>query len=562
MNEKARTIADTAPAPAGRFTLLEPLRQRTYRTIWIASLFSNFGQLIQGVGAAWLMTRLSSSPQMVALVQTSLMLPLMLVALPAGAVADMFDRRKVALAGLIFASLMAVGLTLLAGAGLLSPWTLLLFCFLIGAGVALFGPAWQASIGEQVSGEHLPAAIALGTISYNVARSFGPAIGGIIVAAFGAMAAFAANAIFYLPLIIAFLLWQREHKPSRLPPERIDRAIISGVRYALHAPPIRVVLIRTHVVGLAGASVSALTPLIAKDLLQGTASTYGLLLGAYGVGAVLGATGLDFVRQRLRPKSAARSLTLLLGSMILVAGISSHTVLTCAALMVAGAAWMILVAQFNVAVQMSAPRWVTARALACYGSALTGGLALGAWLWGSVATAFGTGEAMMLSGAAMMLTALLGIIIPLAPSLPDGLEESILTHQPQVGLALTPRSGPIIVEIDYRVDTDKARDFYAAVQKLRSARLRSGAFGWSVARDIADPELWTEHYHCPTWGDYLRQRDRMTISDRQVEDAANMFHEGSNEGRVRRRLERPTGSVRWRADTPDRRDEAIDIIYP
>ena len=562
MNEKARTIADTAPAPAGRFTLLEPLRQRTYRTIWIASLFSNFGQLIQGVGAAWLMTRLSSSPQMVALVQTALMLPLMLVALPAGAVADMFDRRKVALAGLIFASLMAIGLTLLAGADLLSPWTLLLFCFLIGAGVALFGPAWQASIGEQVSGEHLPAAIALGTISYNVARSFGPAIGGIIVAAFGAMAAFAANAIFYLPLIIAFLLWQREHKPSRLPPERIDRAIISGVRYALHAPPIRVVLIRTHVVGLAGASVSALTPLIAKDLLQGTASTYGLLLGAYGVGAVLGATGLDFVRQRLRPESAARSLTLLLGSMILVAGISSHTVLTCAALMVAGAAWMILVAQFNVAVQMSAPRWVTARALACYGSALTGGLALGAWLWGSVATAFGTGEAMMLSGAAMMLTALLGIIIPLAPSLPDGLEESILTHQPQVGLALTPRSGPIIVEIDYRVDTDKARDFYAAVQKLRSARLRSGAFGWSVARDIADPELWTEHYHCPTWGDYLRQRDRMTISDRQVEDAANMFHEGSNEGRVRRRLERPTGSVRWRADTPDRRDEAIDIIYP
>lgn len=555
-------MADPVPTPAGRFTLLEPLRQRTYRTIWIASLFSNFGQLIQGVGAAWLMTRLSSSPQMVALVQTALMLPLMLVALPAGAIADMFDRRKVALAGLIFASLMAVGLTLLAGAGLLSPWTLLLFCFLIGAGVALFGPAWQASIGEQVSGEHLPAAIALGTISYNVARSFGPAIGGIIVAAFGAMAAFAANAVFYLPLIIAFLLWQREHKPSRLPPERIDRAIISGVRYALHAPSIRVVLIRTHVVGLAGASVSALTPLIAKDLLQGTASTYGLLLGAYGVGAVLGAAGLDFVRQRLRPEKAARSLSLLLGAMILLAGVSGNTLLTCTALMIAGAAWMILVAQFNVAVQMSAPRWVTARALACYGSALTGGLALGAWVWGSVASAFGTGEAMMLSGAAMMLSALLGLIIPLAPSLPDGLEESILTHQPQVGLALTPRSGPIIVEIDYRVDIDKARDFYAAVQKLRSARLRSGAFGWSVARDIADPALWTEHYHCPTWGDYLRQRDRMTISDRQVEDAVNIFHEGSNEGRVRRRLERPTGSVRWRADTPDRRDEAIDIIYP
>ena len=562
MNEKAGTMPESEPSPAGRFTLLEPLRQRTYRTIWIASLFSNFGQLIQGVGAAWLMTRLSSSPQMVALVQTALMLPLMLVALPAGAIADMFDRRKVALAGLAFASLMAVCLTLLTAAELLSPWTLLLFCFLIGTGVALYAPAWQASIGEQVSGEHLPAAIALGTISYNVARSFGPAMGGVIVAALGAMAAFAANALFYVPLFLAFLLWQREHTPSRLPPERIDRAIVSGVRYAVHSPPIRVVLIRTHIVGLAGASVSALTPLIAKDLLHGTASTYGLLLGAYGVGAVLGAVGLDLVRQMLRAEQAARLLAVLLGAMIIVAGMSSHIVLTCAALMVAGAAWMILVAQFNVAVQLSAPRWVTARALACYGSALTGGLAIGAWLWGSVAAALGTGDAMMLSGVAMVLTALLGFIFPLARSLPDGLEQSLLSHQPQVGLALTPRSGPVVIEIDYRVDTDKARDFYTAIQQLRSARLRSGAFGWSVARDIADPEIWTEHYHCPTWGDYLHQRDRMTMSDRQLEDAVNVFHRGGGDGRVRRRLERPTGSVRWRADTPDRRDEAIDIIYP
>jgi hypothetical protein len=168
---------------------------------------------------------------------------------------------------------------------------------------------------------------------------------------------------------------------------------------------------------------------------------------------------------------------------------------------------------------------------------------------------------MVLSGTAMALSAALGFVIPLARSVPDGLEQSVLSHQPQVGLALTLRSGPIVIEIDYRVDRDQARDFYAATQKLRSARLRSGAFGWSVARDIADPELWTEHYHCPTWGDYLRQRDRMTVGDRQMEDAVNKFHIGGEDGRVRRRLERPTGSVRWRADTPDRRDEAIDIFY-
>ena len=560
MSDEAQAVSETAPA-AARFTLLEPLRQRTFRTIWIASLISNFGQLIQGVGAAWLMTKLSSSPQMVALVQTAIMLPLMLVALPAGAIADMFDRRKVALTGLAFASVMAIGLTLLTWAGFITPWILLLFCFLIGTGVALYAPAWQASIGEQVKGEHLPAAIALGTISYNVARSFGPAVGGVLVAALGAMAAFAANAFFYLPLFLAFLWWNRDHQPSRLPPERIDRAIVSGVRYAFHSPPIRVVLIRTHVAAFAGASVSALTPLIAKDLLQGTASTYGLLLGAYGVGAVLGAMGLDLVRQKLRPEQSARLMAVLLGAMITLTGVSTHIVITCAALLVAGAAWMMLAAQFNVAVQMSAPRWVTARALACYGSAVTGGLAIGAWCWGSVAGAFGTGQAMILSGVAMALSALLGFVIPLARSLPDGLEESVLAHQPTVSLALTPRSGPVVIEIDYRVDADQARDFYVAIQKLRGARLRSGAFGWSVARDIADPELWTEHYYCPTWGDYLRQRDRMTTGDRQVEDAANKFHMGDSEGRVRRRLERPTGSVRWRSDTPDRGDEGVDFFY-
>ncbi|MFP5435277.1 MAG: MFS transporter, partial [Alphaproteobacteria bacterium] len=208
-----------------------PLREPVFRRIWTASLLSNFGQLILGVGAAWEMTRLTPSPGMVALVQSALMLPLMLVALPAGALADMFDRRRIAMAGLAFSMVCACILTVLAWAGYSSPWMLLTFCFLIGAGVALYSPAWQSSISEQVGPHHLPAAIALGTISYNVARSFGPAIGGIIVLAAGAHAAFAVNAIGYLPLFIAFYLWQRRQVSSRLPPEQIHRAIVSGARY-------------------------------------------------------------------------------------------------------------------------------------------------------------------------------------------------------------------------------------------------------------------------------------------------------------------------------------------
>ncbi|MFC4595762.1 MFS transporter [Sphingobium tyrosinilyticum] len=554
-------IIDVSPN-SRRIALIEPLRERTYRTIWLASLLSNFGQLIQGVGAAWEMTRLTSSAEMVALVQTAITLPMMLAALPAGAIADMFDRRKVALIGLGFACLSATGLTVLSSTGLVSPWALLAFCFLIGVGVTLYGPAWQASIGEQVSAEHLPSAIALGSISYNVARSFGPAIGGIIVATAGAVAAFAANAFFYIPLMLAFLFWRRPVKPSRLPPERIDRAIISGMRYAFHSPPIRTVLVRSALSGLAAASVSALTPLVARELLHGTADTYGLLLGVYGVGAVAGAFAIGRVRASANPERAARWLGLVNAVAMGVIGLSNHLLLTCTAMLAGGAAWMLLVALLNVSVQLSAPRWVTARAVSCYTCALTGGIAFGAWGWGVAASHLGITLALVLSGLAMAMTTLLGFVSPL-PKVTQPEEELTETlADPEVQLALTPRSGPIVIEIDYRVDQAQARNYYGIMQQIRSRRLRSGGFGWSLSRDVVDPELWTESYSCPTWGDYLRQRSRTTQDDRELQVAADAFHIGSPHGRVRRRLERPFGSVRWRPDSPDLNDETLVIITP
>lgn len=546
-----------------RLAILEPLRENpVYRGIWMASLLSNFGQLIQGVGAAWEMTRLASSPEMVALVQTAIMLPMMLISLPAGAVADMFDRRKVALLGLGFACFSAAALTALTWTGMLTPWILLGFCFLIGAGVALYTPAWQASISEQVRPAHLPSAIALGAISFNVARSFGPAVGGVIVATIGAVAAFAANALFYIPLMLAFMRWKSVRAPSRLPPERIGRAITSGLRYAFHSPSIRVVLIRTVVVSLAGSSIAALTPLVAKDLLGGDANTYGLLLGMYGVGAVIGAFGTGYARSLFVPERAARLLALGSGLLIATIGMSASTLLTCVAMMIAGATWMLLVAMLNVSVQLSAPRWVTARILSCFTCAITGGLAFGAWGWGWTASQLGTSHALVISGIAFALTPLLGIGNPLPTVTRPEEEPQELLADPDVNLALTQRSGPIVIEIDYRVDLDMARDYYAVMQRIRGWRLRSGGFQWSLARDIADPELWTEQYYCPTWGDYLRQRSRATQNDRELQAVADAFHKGSWEGRVRRRLERPFGSVRWRPDTPDPQDETVRIYTP
>ena len=542
--------------------LLLPLTEPTYRRIWSASLLSNFGQLVQGVGAAWEMTRLTPAANMVALVQTAMMLPLMVFALPAGAIADMLDRRKVALGGLAFAVAGATALATFAFSGLLTPWTLLAFSFTIGCGAAFYGPAWQASVSEQVSAEHLPAAVALGSISYNVARSFGPAIGGLIVVAAGAGAAFGANAVLYLPLIVALLLWRRVHLPSRLPPERIDRGILAGVRYAMHSPPIRIVVVRTLFTALAGASISALTPLVAKRLLGGDAGTYGLLLGAFGVGAVVGAMFIGQLRERVAAETGVRLLAIANGAMIIAIGFSRSLPLTLTALLISGACWMLLIAMFNVGVQLSAPRWVTARALSCWSCAVTGGMALGAWGWGQVAAAHGTDIAMIASGSVMMASPFLGLFLPMPRVSKPEQEMTQARRDPEVALDLTLRSGPIVIEVDYRVEPGQAREFYATMQDVRRGKLRSGAFEWSLARDIADPELWTERYHCPTWGDFLRQRSRATQADLNNEHAASAYHIGSHEGRVRRRLERPVGSVRWRAETPDRGDEAMGIYAP
>jgi MFS family permease len=550
-------------APTGRWNAFEPLRERTFRMIWSASLLSNFGQLIMGVGAAWEMTRLTPSTSMVALVQTALMLPLMLVAVPAGAMADMFDRRKIALAALSFASVCAATLSVLTWLDLTTPWMLLGFCSLIGVGVALYAPAWLASVSEQVTPAQLPAAVGLSSVSYNIARSFGPAVGGMIVLAAGATAAFAVNALAYIPLLIAFFLWRRIHVPARLPPERIDRAIISGARYALHSPPIRIVLIRAFIFGLAGASIAALTPLVARDLLQGDASIYGLLLGANGVGAVVGALIVSEVRNRMKAEHAVRLCAIVGGLMVLVIALSRNVTLTGSAMAIAGAVYMLNIALLNVGVQLSAPRWVTARSIAWFQAALTGGIAIGAWVWGYVAADWGVIGALLASGVALILTPLVGLMLPMPPvSTTADVEMVELANEPEVALAITARSGPIVIEIDYRVDPAEARQFYDIMLKMQRTRLKNGAFDWSLSRDIADPALWTERYHCPTWADYLRLRTRFTHSDRELQGLADAFHTTGPGVRVRRRLERPFGSVRWRAETPDPRRDSISIYTP
>lgn len=536
---------------SGSDGIMTPLRFRTYRRVWLASLLANLGILMQGVGAAWAMTQMASSADQVALVQTALMLPIMLISMPAGAIADMHDRRIVALSALSIELCGAVTLTIVEWSDFTTPTLLLVLCFVMGSGMAFRAPAWQSSVTEQVPPAILPAAVALNGISYNIARSFGPAIGGIVVATAGAVAAFALNTLFYLPLLIALLLWKRLAEPSRLPREQLSRAIVSGVRYITNSPSIKIVLTRTFLTSVIGGSVSALMPLVARDLLHGGAQTYGIMLGSFGFGAVVGALFIGEVRKRMSGEAAARACALSMGGAIAAVALSDKAIVTAAALLLAGAVWTMAVTLFNIGVQLSAPRWVAGRSLAAYQAAISGGLAIGSWGWGRLTDTAGVEIALLASSTLMLLSPVLGVWLRMPPiSASD--QDAELLADPEVRLPLTGRSGPLVVEIEYRIAQENARAFHKVMQDVQLSRQRNGAYGWSIARDIADPELWTERYHCPTWLDYLRQRNRPTQSERALDRQAVAFHIGSTPVRVRRMLERPFGSVRWKEDVPDR----------
>jgi MFS family permease len=525
--------------------ILTPLREGLFRRVWSASLVSNFGTLIQSVGAAWAMTQMTRNADMVALVQGTSMLPLMLWSIPGGALADIYDKRKLALVGLSLSLTAAAVLTAMAASGVATPARLLIFCFLIGSGMALYTPAWQASVPEQVPQHALPHAIALNSISYSIARSFGPAIGGVIVAVAGSVAAFGANVLSYVPLIIVLLLWRRSRAAPHLPPERVGRAIVSGVRYFIHSPPIRTVLIRTFLTATLGSSASALMPLIARDLLRSGSVVYGIILGAFGIGGVLGAVLIARIQKGFSIERIVCAGASALGAAIIIVALSHWIVLTAIALTAAGAMWILNLSQFNISVQTASPRWVSGRILAAFQAAVTGGIAVGSGIWGGLAEHYGISAALFISGVLLVLSPLVTQVLRMPERVDPNDTIPVALTDPEVKLPLIHRSGPIIVEIEYEIDPAEARDFYLIMQEVQVGRQRNGAYGWTLARDLGNERLWIERFGCPTWLDYLHQRNRSTQSERRMQQAAVSLHRGTSSVRVRRTLERPVDSVEW-----------------
>lgn len=522
---------------------LAPFRSRTFAKIWSASLVSNFGSLIQAVGASWLMTSLAPSPDYVALVQASTTLPIMLLALPSGAIADIWDRRRIMLIAQGAMLTVSVLLALITYLGHITPWMLLTLTFLLGCGTALYGPAWQSSVGEQVPREHIPAAVALNTMSYNLARTAGPAIGGIIVATAGAPFAFVVNATTYVWLIITMATWKRPKTESHLPPETMWMAMSAGLRYSRLSPAIRAVLLRGFLLGALGSAIWALMPVIARDLLGGGAKTYGVLFGTFGCGAVIGALSSATARQRFQNETLARAGMVAFGITAAVTAFSPWLILTMLAFLIGGASWVIMLSTFNITIQMSSPRWVTGRALAVYQMATFGGMAIGSWIWGEVAESYGLRVTLAVSAVLLFTATLVGLKAKLPQT--EGLDlapsRSALKFTPRIELG--PESGRVIVAVEYKVaETDQAA-FAQAMQEVRRIRRRDGARRWMLMQDLSEPQLWVERFHSPSWVEHLRRYHRFTVSDQEIERRAVAFHRGDSPPRVRHLLERPAGEL-------------------
>ncbi|MEI2807829.1 MFS transporter [Albidovulum sp.] len=519
---------------------LAPLRNRTFRELWLASQVSNLGSLIQAVGAAWAMGSLTASHSMVALVQSSNTLPIMVFSLVSGALADNFDRRRIMLTAQVFMFAVSVALAVVAWGGGLTPWLLLSFTFLIGCGGALFNPSWQASIGDIVPRDEVPGAVGLNSMGFNLARSVGPAIGGAIVAAAGVAAAFAVNAASYVAFIFGIARLPPVERDLSLPREGVAPAIGAGFRYMVMSPALIRVMARAALFGAGASSVMALLPVYTRDTMGGTAFTYGVFLGCFGLGAIGGVLMNARLRAALRNE---RVVEIGFAGFALAAAVLALLPVAWAvvpALFLAGACWVMALSLFNTTVQLSTPRWVLGRALAFYQMATFGGMAAGAWGWGWLSDEASTAAALLAASALLVAGGLAGWVLRVSEFGELDLSPLGLITAAQPRIDLRARSGPIFVMVDYEVAQVDVPEFLALMQERRRIRIRDGARRWSLLRDLDRPELWSEKYYVSTWVDYARHLARRTKADDTVSRAIRALHRGAEPPKVWRRIERQT----------------------
>lgn len=508
-----------------------------FRNRLIASIISNTGGWMQDTAGTWLMTSLTTSPLLIALMQTAASLPVTLLGLPAGATADIFDRRRLLIGWSWWMLAIAAVLAVLTLFGWINPAVLLVLTFLLSVGTAMNAPTWQAIVPELVPRDELPDAVAINSAGFNLARAIGPAAGGLMVAAFasvyaGAGMVFAINAVSFIAVLIVTYLWQR--KPmftSTLPAERMIGSMRAGLRYIRFGPGLRGILIRAFLQTFGVSAMWALLAVVADQYLHKGAMGYGILNGCIGAGAVIGA----LVVPRIRHLLSADATVNLAGGVFVIALIVMaywHTwPPLIIALTAAGVAWTATTSSLNVAVQLSVPAWVQARSLGTYQMVFQGGMALGSVVWGVVAEHANTKIA--LTSAAFLLAASLPISrgFKLMSGAgrdysPGKLRLALNRAEPQLMLDLKPDDGPVRVNLKFVIQAEQADDFIRAMHDLGTIRRRDGAIRWGLWHDPYDPTHFTESFVVESWLEHLRMLERFTQADHAIRDAAFSFHQG------------------------------------
>jgi MFS family permease/quinol monooxygenase YgiN len=505
-----------------------PLRGALFRNLWIATIISNVGTWMQDVGAGWLMTELTSSPALVALIEAADSLPVMLLAMPAGAIADIVDRRRLLVFVHVYLLVVAGALTFLTWLGVMTAWMLIGFVFALGVGAAMVMPAWAAIVPELVPAEELPSAIALNSVGINVSRAIGPAIAGLLVAAIGPWLVFGLNTLSYIAVITALVRWHREHRKSALPAERFLSAIRVGMRFVLHAAELQAVLIRGIAFFAFASATWSLFPLIVRQELQRGPEVYGLLLTCIGIGAVCGAMVLPRVRQKVSRDLLVAGSSVLYALAALALAYLRNVPLLCVAMLATGVAWIGILSALQVAAQTTLPAWVRARGLAAFVVVFMAGMALGSILWGQVATRIGIAGALTTAAIGMVAAVVVTWRVRLGRHEVRDFSPSMDWPAPVLAETPEPDSGPVLVTIEYRIRPGARDDFVTAMQEVGEMRRRNGAVFWDLFHDSAQPDRFIECFMDESWIEHLRQHERVSVADREIQRRAKV-HLAENE---------------------------------
>ncbi|WP_372876421.1 MFS transporter [Pseudomonas sp.] len=525
----SKESAQSVSASAGSFA---PLRQTLFRALWVATIIGNTGSFIRDVASAWIMTDLSPSPAAVALVQAAATLPIFLLAIPAGVLSDILDRRKFLIAIQFLLASVSICLMLLSLAGLQSVTSLVALTFLGGIGAALMGPTWQAIVPELVEKKDLKNAVALNSLGINIARAVGPALGGLILASLGAAFTYGVDVITYVFVISALLWWRRPVAAQDVLAERFPGAFRAGLRYARASRELHVVLVRAFVFFALASSVWALLPLVARSLLGGGAGFYGILLGAVGLGAIAGAIIMPKLREHLSADGLLLLAALVTAAVMAFLSFAPPQWAAVAALLALGAAWITALTTLNGVAQAILPNWVRGRSLAVYLTVFNGAMTAGSLGWGAVATLIGV-PFTLLTGAAGLVVLGLGAHRLKLPKGEADLMPSRHWPEPLTAAPVEHDRGPVLIQIEYRISPEERADFLKALARLSAERRRDGAYAWGITEDAADPGLMLEWFQVESWAEHLRQHHRVSKADADIQTEVLRFHRGEGRPVVR-----------------------------